>query len=112
MLVAHYAVEADLISQGVLLMVLVVEDAGLVGVKISVGETQAAGVILLQVGVGDVAVGLLGEPVNFRLVFGSGKLIDHSSLLSRRWWRRIWARTGEDSGGRLRLSSGNGATNS
>ena len=95
MLVAHNAVEAHLIGQGVLLVVLVVEDAGLVGVKIGVGETQAAGVVLLQVGVGYVAVGLLGEPVNFRLVFGSRKLIDHSPLLSRRSWRRIWARTGQ-----------------
>ena len=71
MLVGHDAVEAYLVGQDILLVVLVVENAGLFGVKMGVGEAQAAGVVLLQVLVGDVSVGLLGEPVDFRLVFGS-----------------------------------------
>ena len=70
-LVGHDAVETHLVGQGVLLVVLVIEDAGLVGVEIGVGEPQAARVELLQVLVGHVAVGLLREPVDFGLVFGS-----------------------------------------
>ena len=71
MLVAHNAVEAYFVGQGVLLVVLVVEDAGLVGIEIGIGESQASGVVLLQVLVANVSVGLLGEPVNFGLILGS-----------------------------------------
>jgi hypothetical protein len=63
-LVGHDAVEANLISEGILVMVLIVEKVGFLGVEIRVGEAQASGVVLREVFVPDVAIGLLGEPID------------------------------------------------
>src|SRR5262249_1965770 len=79
------AVEANLIGQGILLMVLIVQDMGLLRVKIGVGEAETPRLILLQVGVGDVAVGLLREPVDFDMILRSGELLGHNCLLPILW---------------------------
>ena len=81
MLVAHDAVKAHRIGEGVLLMVLIVEMMGLLRVKMGVRKTETARLVLLQVGVGDVAVGLLRKPVDFDVILRSGKLLDHTGLL-------------------------------
>ena len=79
--VGHNAVEPYFVGQGVLLVVLVVQHAGFLWVKVGVGEPETARLILLQVCAGDVAVRLLGEPVDFRLVLGPGQLLYHGPLL-------------------------------
>jgi hypothetical protein len=84
-LVAHDAVEAHLISPGVLLMVLIVEHMGFLGVKIRVREAETSRLVLFQVGVGDVAVGLLRKPVDFYVILGSGELLSHNCLLLTLW---------------------------
>ncbi len=84
-LVAHDAVEAHFISQGVLLMVLIVQNMGLLGIKIGVGEAETPRRVLLQVGVGDVAVGLLRKPVDLYAILGSGELLRHHGLLLTIW---------------------------
>jgi hypothetical protein len=71
-LVAHDAVEAHLISQGILLMVLIVQNMGLLWVKMGIGEAETPGIVLLQVGVGDVAVWLFRKPVDLYAILGSG----------------------------------------
>jgi hypothetical protein len=53
----------------------------LFGVKMGVGEAETPRLVLLQVGVGDVAVGLLRKPVHFDVILRSGKLLDHTGLL-------------------------------
>src|SRR6266566_3951410 len=80
-LVAHDAVEAHFIGQGVLLMVLIVEHMRLLGVNMGVGETETPRRVLFQVGVGDVAVGLFRKPVDLYAVLGSGELFRHDCLL-------------------------------
>ena len=87
MLVAHDAVETHLVGKGILLVVLVVENVGLLRVEVGVGEAQTPGIVLLQVLAGDVAVGLFREPVNLRLVRGALQLIDHGCLLAPRLLR-------------------------
>ena len=67
-LVGHDAVEAVLIGAGVLLVVLVVEHVGLFGVEMGIGEIQSSRFELLNVLVGDVAVGLFREPEYFNLI--------------------------------------------
>jgi hypothetical protein len=72
MLVGHDPVEAYLVRQNVLFMVLVVQHMSLFRVEVCVGKEQSAGVILFQVFVPDVPVGLLGKPEHFDFVFGPG----------------------------------------
>ena len=69
MLVGHDAVEAHLVSQRVLVVVLVVQDVRLLRVEKGVWEAEPAGLVLLQVGLGDMGVGLLGKPENLNFVF-------------------------------------------
>src|SRR5262249_54061753 len=80
-LVAHDAVKTHLIGQGVLLMILIVQNVRLLRVKMGVGEAKTARLILFQVSVGDVAVGLLRKPVDFDAILWSGKRLDHTDLL-------------------------------
>src|SRR2546427_10087801 len=54
---------------------------GLLRVKMGVRKTETARLVLLQVGVGDVGVGLLRKPVDFDVILGSGQLLDHTGLL-------------------------------
>src|SRR5438552_14742073 len=63
-------------------MVLIVKMMGLLRVKMGVRKTETARLVLLQVGVGDVAVGLLRKPVDFDVILRSGKLLDHTDLLA------------------------------
>ena len=79
--VAHDTVESHFVGQGVLLVVLVVQHAGFLGVEVGVGESETPRLELLQVCVGNVPVRLLGEPVYLRLVFGSGQLLYHRPFL-------------------------------
>jgi hypothetical protein len=62
-LIGHDAIEAYLISQGILLMVLVVQDMGLFWVEIPVREAQAPR---------DVAIRLLSEVIDLYFIFGPG----------------------------------------
>jgi hypothetical protein len=80
-LVAHDAVEADLIGPGVLLVILIVEDVGFLRIKMGVGEAETPRLILFQVSVGDVAVGLLRKPIDFDMILGSSELLGHDCLL-------------------------------
>ena len=70
--VGHDAVESHFVGQGILVVVLVIKKVGLGGVEEGIGESQPSRVELRQLGVADVALGLLGKPVNFHLVFGAG----------------------------------------
>jgi len=53
-------------------MVLIVEHMGLLGVKMGIGEAETPGIILFQIGVGDVAVWLFRKPVDLYSILGSG----------------------------------------
>jgi hypothetical protein len=52
-------------------MVLIVQNMSLLRIKMGVGEAETPGMVLLQVGVGDVAVWLLRKPVDFYTILGS-----------------------------------------
>ena len=80
-LVGHNAVEPHFVCQSVLLVVLVVQYTCLLGIEVSVGESETPRLELFQVCAGDMAVGLLGEPVDFRFVLGPGQLLYHRPLL-------------------------------
>jgi hypothetical protein len=56
-------------------MVLVIKDVGLLRVEEGVGEPQPSRLVLLQVGVGDVSIRLLGKPKNFHRVFHRKRLL-------------------------------------
>ena len=58
-LVGHDAVEPHLVGQGVLVVVLVVQDVGLVRVEERVGKSQPSRIELLQLGLVDISLGLL-----------------------------------------------------
>jgi hypothetical protein len=59
MLVGHDAVEANLIGEGILLMVLIVEHVCLVGIEMGVGKAETARLVLVEILIGDIPVGLL-----------------------------------------------------
>ena len=67
-LVGHDAVEIDLVRQLVLVVVVGVEDVGLFGVEIGVGEVHPTRFPPFEVILGDVAIGLFGKPEYFELV--------------------------------------------
>ena len=71
MLVGHDAVEAHLVCQLVLLVVLVVEYRRLLGVEVGVGKAKAARVVLFQVLIADVSVSLFGEPIDLGMFRGA-----------------------------------------
>jgi hypothetical protein len=69
MLIGHDAVEANLIGEGVLFMILVVQDMGLLRVKVRVRKAQPPRIVLGQILIGDVAIGLLREPEYLNAIF-------------------------------------------
>ena len=71
MLVGHDAVEAHLVRQLVLLVVLVVEYRRLLRVEIGVGKAKAARVVLFQVLIADVSVSLFGKPIDLGVLRGA-----------------------------------------
>ena len=71
MLVGHDAVEAHLVRQLVLLVVLVVEYRRLLRVEVGVGKAKAARFVLLQVLVAYMPVGLFGEPIDLGMICGA-----------------------------------------
>jgi hypothetical protein len=91
-LIAHDAVKADFIGQGVLLVILVVEHVGFRRIKIGVGKTQTPRLVLSQIRVRDVAIGLLRKPIDFDLILRPCELLNHRVLLL------------EDTAGLLRLN--------
>ena len=71
MFVRHDAVEAHCIGEGILLMVLVVEDMGLLGIEMGVGKTETARIVLVEVLIGHIPIGLLRKPKDLDLLCGS-----------------------------------------
>ena len=67
--IRHYAVEAQLISEGVLFMVLVVKNMCLLRVKKGIREPQTPRIVLLQIGVADMSIGLFRKPENLHRIF-------------------------------------------
>src|SRR6266446_2164402 len=87
-LIAHDAVEAHFISQSILLMILIVEHMGLLWVKMRIGEAETPGMVLFQIGVGDVAVWLFRKPGDLDAILGPGELLRHDCLLLAMWSSR------------------------
>jgi len=70
-LVGHDAVEAHLIGEGILLMVLDVQHVGLLGIEMGVGKAQTSRIVLVEVLIGHITVGLLRKPIDLCLLRGS-----------------------------------------
>jgi hypothetical protein len=70
-LVGHDTVEADLIGESILFVILVIQDMGLLWIEVGVRKAQTPGIVLGQIRIGDVAIGLLREPEHFYAVFHS-----------------------------------------
>jgi hypothetical protein len=71
-LVGHYSIEANLIDQGVLFVILVVQHMGFLRVEVGIWEHEPCCVVLIKVFVSNVAIGLLREPIVLNLTLRAG----------------------------------------
>jgi hypothetical protein len=70
MLVGHDAIEAHLIGESILLMVLIVQYVRLLGIEMGVGKAETSRIVLVEFRIGNIAVGLLREPIHLYLLRG------------------------------------------
>ncbi len=73
-LVGHYPVDARFISEGVLLVVLVIQHVGFFGIEEGVRKAKTPGIVLVYILLFDVDIGLLGVEEDLNSV-------DHDCLL-------------------------------
>src|SRR5882724_7690414 len=71
---------ASRFTQGVLLVIFVVQHVGFLGVEIGVRKAQTPRVVRLQVLIGDIPVGLLREPVDLDVSRRPRWLLDQRCL--------------------------------
>src|SRR5262249_59150584 len=71
MLVGHDAIEAHLIGESILLMVLIVQYVRLLGIEMGVGKAETSRIVLVEVLIGNITVGLLRKPKDLCMLRGS-----------------------------------------